>query len=271
MSKNSKEFIFVSGLPRSGSSLFCNILNQRNDSYASPTSGVNEIVRSILQGWNNVPEFKANSNDDYKVDMVRGIMEGYYTQHDVKYVFEKSRGWPGQIEELEKIFGKKPKIILCVRDVRDILSSWEKMFRRDKKNLKITPGDNKNMINISSRCEGWSSAGSPLGSAFNVMRDAVDRGFTDCMYLFEYEKWTHNPQVEFKKLYKWLGIEPYMHDFNNIKQVLHENDEHYGYTDLHTIHEGALKPSEPQWPRILGAENAAKYEGSNIWKDGKFT
>jgi len=266
---NNKQFIYVSGLPRSGSTLFCNILNQRNDSYASPTSGVPEIVSSIVKGWDNVASFKANSSDRYKVDMIRGIMEGYYSQHSVDYIFEKSRGWPGQIEELEKIFNKKPKIIVCVRDVRDILSSWEKMYRRDKKNLKATPGS-ASMVNIDSRCTAWSTSDSPLGSSFNVMRDAIDRGFKDCMYIFEYEKWTKNPEIEFKKLYQWLDIPQYIHDFNNIKQVIHENDEHYGYTDLHTIHEGGLRPSSPQWPEIIGKTVAGKYEGSNIWKDGKF-
>lgn len=265
-----KQFFFISGLPRSGSSLLCNILNQNSDAYASPTSGLPQVIKPILTGWDGIAEFKANSNDKYKVNLLKGIFDGYYQQHDKKYIFDKSRAWPTEIESLTKILKTKPKIIICVRDVRDILSSWEKMYRRDKKNLKPTPGERQNpnaFINVKSRCKFWSDSNSPLGSVFNVMNDAYNRGFKDNLYIFEFEKWTNEPYKEFDSLYEWLEIPPFIHNFENIKQVLHEKDEYYGYTDLHNITEGKLTPSKPQWPTYLGEDIAKIYESSNTWKE----
>lgn len=263
------KFIFGSGTPRSGSTLACNIFNQRDDLYASPTSGLFNVVKPILTGWDKIPEFKANATEANKKDLFKGIFNGYYSSIGKEYVIDKSRAWPSEIESLEYIFGVQPKVILFVRDVRDILCSWEKMYRRDKKNGKVTPGEDLNpqaFQTMEKRMEFWSTAESPLGSAFNIMRDAFTRGHSDNLYYFEYEKWTHSPQEEFSKLYEWLEVPDFKHDFDNIKQVLFEKDEYYGYTELHNIQEGKLIPSEPQWAKYMSKELSDKYESSNIWK-----
>lgn len=259
----------MGGTPRSGSTLACNIFNQRHDLYASPTSGLFSVVKPILTGWDKIPEFKANADDGNKKNLLESIFNGYYKSINKNFVIDKSRAWPAEIESLEYIFGNKPKVILFVRDVRDILCSWEKMYRRDKKNGKATPGEDSNPMffqTMEKRMEFWSSAESPLGSSFNVMRDAFTRGHSDCLYYFEYEKWTENPQQEFTLLYEWLEIPDFKHDFDNIKQVLFEKDEYYGYAELHNIQEGKLKKSEPQWPKFMSKELSDKYESSNIWK-----
>jgi sulfotransferase len=261
-------YFFASGTPRSGSTLACNIINQRQDIYASPTSGLFQVVKPILTGWDKIPEFKANANDDNKRGLIKSVFDGYYSQYNKQFVIDKSRAWPSEIESLEFIFGRAPKIILFVRDVRDILCSWEKMYRRDKKNGKVTPGEDSNpaaFITMEKRMEFWSSAESPLGSSFNIMRDALTRGYSDYMYYFEYEKWTNSPQEEFSKLYEWLEIPSFTHDFDNIKQVLFEKDEYYGYTELHNIKEGKLIGSKPQWPSFMAKELSDHYESSNIW------
>lgn len=263
------KLIFGAGTPRSGSTLACNIINQRSDIYASPTSGLYHVVKPILTGWSKIAEFKANADDSNKKGLLNGIFEGYYKQYDKPIVIDKSRAWPSEIESLEYITGEKPKIILFVRDVRDILCSWEKMYRRDKKLGKPTPGEDTNpavFLTMEKRMEFWSTSESPLGSSFNVILDALNRGHKDCMYFFEYEKWSQSPEKEFSLLYEWLEVPEFTHDFKNIKQVLFEKDEYYGYSELHNIKEGELIPSEPQWPKFMSPEMAKKYESSNIWK-----
>ena len=263
-----KQFFFIAGLPRSGSTLLVNILNQNKKFYASPTSGVLQIIKPIFTGWDNISEFKANANEQNKKDVLKGVLDSYYSQNDVEVVFDKCRGWPAEIEMLEWAFGAKPKIIMTVRDVRDILADWEKMYRRDKAQGKSTPGEQNNpaaFTTIASRCDFWASKESPLGAAFNVMQDAANRGFNDQMYVFDYGKWASKPKEEFEKLYKWLGIEIFIHNFENVKQVVHEKDEYYGYNDLHSIKEGPVLQPESIYQNYLTPEVAKKYETSNTW------
>lgn len=264
-----KQFFFISGLPRSGSSLLCNILSQNPDAYASPTSGLPNLLSSLSLAWDNIGEFKANSNIKNKEDVILGIIEGYYKQYNNKYIFSKCRTWPKYIETLENSFNKKPKVILCVRDVRDILSSWEKLYRKDKKKHMMSQWELEHPLEFQSielRFKYWAQGASTLGSSFNTMKDAFDHGYEDCMHYFEFEKWTHSPIEEFNRLYTWLGIPEYKHDFNNIKQLIHEDDSVYKHDNLHTIKEGKLIPSTPQWPEYMSDESAKYYESSNIWK-----
>lgn len=259
---------FLAGLPRSGSTLLQNILNQNSDLYASPTSGVIHLVKPILSGWSKIPEFLANSSDRNKKECIKGLISGYYSEYIGKTIIDKSRGWPSEIESLMFILEKPPKIILSVRDCREILCSWEKMYRRDKQKGRCIQGEAtspQSFISLERRFEYWSTAESPLGAAFNIMRDAFNRGHAEHMYFFEYEKWTRNPEEEFSKLYEWLELPYFQHDFNNIKQVLFEKDEYYGYTELHSIKEGKLEPAIPQWERYMSKQLSEKYARSNIW------
>lgn len=44
----------MAGLPRSGSTLMCNILNQNPRFHATSTSGILDIVLTIRNQWENV-------------------------------------------------------------------------------------------------------------------------------------------------------------------------------------------------------------------------
>ena len=46
-----KQFVMLSGLPRSGSSVLCSMLNQHPDIYASTTSPVIDLIEILNQNW----------------------------------------------------------------------------------------------------------------------------------------------------------------------------------------------------------------------------
>ena len=54
-----ESFNVVCGLPRSGSTLLCNLLNQNPEVYASSTSIVPVILGSTSNIISNSPEFKS--------------------------------------------------------------------------------------------------------------------------------------------------------------------------------------------------------------------
>src|SRR6202021_650373 len=61
----------------------------------------------------------------------KGGMESYFKAlTDKPYVIDKSRGWGGHFDLLSLIWGEEPKIICMVRDLRQILASMEKKFRK---------------------------------------------------------------------------------------------------------------------------------------------
>lgn len=261
-----KTFHFISGLPRSGSTLLCNILSQNPTFHAGSSSGVIDLVTGIRNTWDNVQEFRASPNEVAKKDVMSGIFESFYTHIDKSIVFDKSRGWLGFIELLENLFGRKVKIIVPVRDVRDILASFEKIWRKDSKTRQI-PQEKENYVKFQTmhgRAEVWLSPSQPVGLAYNRIGDAIKRGFRDRMCLVDFDSLTTEPKETMTKIYEFLG-EPYFgHDFNDVKQVTKEDDTIYGFTDLHTIR-SKVEPMKSQWPIILGKE-FERFGNMNFWK-----
>ena len=58
-----QKIFFQSSLPRSGSTLLQNILAQRDDMYATPTSGVLELLYGARANYTDSPEFKAQDTE----------------------------------------------------------------------------------------------------------------------------------------------------------------------------------------------------------------
>lgn len=152
-----------------------------------------------------------------------------------------------------------------VRDIRDILASFEKINRQQASlHQPIFEGQ---QYFESQTAEGRSQIllqqDKPVGLAYHRVRDALRRGFGDRMYFVEFEKLTGEPEAELKRIYKFLDEEYFNHDFDNVEQVTWENDAVHGIHGLHDIRRKVV-PVESQWKKILGLY-AEQYGKMNFW------
>lgn len=264
--KVDKQFYFVSGLPRSGSTLLENILAQNPKFHATSTSGILDIMFGVRNNWNNLIEFQASPNDEALIRVLRGILFHFYEDVDKPVVFDKSRGWLSQIEMAEAILGYKVKIIAPVRDMRDVLASFEQLWRKNSPYRQL-PQEKNNYFEfqtLKGRVNLWLRNEQPVGLAYNRLVDAVKRGYSDRILFVDFDDLTQKPEETMKLIYDFLGEEYYKHDFNNVKQVTFENDNVHGIKDLHKIRK-KVEPMKPKWPEILGQE--FNYLGQmNFWK-----
>jgi len=175
---------------------------------------------------------------------------------------------PTQEEFIEKLNGPS-KFIVCVRNMEDIVSSFEKLYRKNRAEFEInSESNNISMKTLKGRIELWSNDTGVIGSPYVSMIDAFNRGLGDRMLLVPYEGITYNPQAWMERIYEFIGEEYYQHDFNNIKQIYKENDEFFGWgDDLHTIKEGPVQFRESDAVSIIGEEWVEKLKKSNIWKN----
>lgn len=259
---------FVSGLPRSGSTLLCNILAQNPRFHATATSGILEMLFQVRNGWDKVTEFRAMDDQQSmaaKQRVLAGMLTGYFADVDRPVVFDKSRGWLGHLEMAEMLLGYKPKVLVPVRDLRDVLASFERLYRQTSA-LAQTPDEATNYADyqkIENRLDMWASAGGPVGMAYNRIKDAQARGWGPQMHFVRYEMLTAAPAETMEAIYPFLGEEPYQHNFERIEQVTVEDDRVYGFVSLHTIRP-RVQPQPPTWPVVLGAR-ADKYANQEVW------
>ena len=269
MSEHTKKHYCISGLPRSGSTLLCNILNQNPKFHATSTSGVVTLLLMIRDNWESITEFKATKTDLEKFRVMKSVLPSFYKDIDADVIFDKSRGWPAHFEMIESLTGEHAKTLVCVRDIRDVLSSFEKIWRKESAS-RLIPQEKQfreQFQTVEGRCEVWLKAGQPIGKAYNNIKDALRRGYGDRMHFVFFEKLTTDPESVMRDIYAFLDEEYFEHDFNTIKQTTHEDDRMHGFTDLHTIKE-KIEPVASDWQAILGS-HAEKYDALNIWYKGE--
>ena len=258
-------FRFVSCLPRSGSTLLCNILAQNPRHHSTQTSGCLDVLFGARNHWDTLIEHKAHPVPEKKINVLRSILYAYYQDVDKDIIFDKSRGWMAYLEMVEEIMQEKAKLLVCIRPIPDILASLEKLNRKTAK-IKQPPGEAKNYFQFQSqegRCEYWLSKEQLIGIAYTRIMDAVDRGYRDRMHFIQYHDLTYNPKQTMQKVYDFLEEPYYEHDFNNVEQVTQEDDTLHGYIDLHTIQPKVeYRPSDAE--KIIGKNLVEKYSRYNI-------
>ena len=265
-SRQQKKYHFISGMPRSGSTLLCNVLMQNPRFRSTATSGIMDVMFGVRNQWDNLVEFKASPNPDAKLRVLRGILENYYADTDKPVVFDKSRGWISLLGMAEEVLGHKAKVLVPVRDVRDVLASFEKLWRENSKTSQMGQ-EGQNYIQfqtVQGRVENWMRADQTFGLSYNRITDALQRGYGDRMMFIDFDDMTTNPKQTFKKIYEFLGEEYFEHDFDNVEQVTWENDEVHGIKGLHDIR-SKVEPIGSQWEKILGPF-AEQFGNMNFWK-----
>lgn len=254
---NNKTIHMVAGLPRSGSTLLMNILGQNPKFYVTPTSGILQILLQVKNSWDKNSAFRAmdaDESEDIKRSVLKAILHTYFEHVEQLICFDKNRGWPASLEMMAELCGGKDniKVLLTVRDIRDVLASFE-MLHRKTVALGITHqeyADPKKFRTAIGRLETFIDQDQPVGMAFNIIRDAFTRGWSKQICIVEYEKLTSNPADTMKTVYEFLGYTPFEHDFDNVKQLTIEDDTVHGFKELHTIRP-KVEPQTPNWPEVF--------------------
>jgi sulfotransferase len=242
---------FLNGMPRSGSTLLANILNQNPRFWASPTSGICPLMLQVNAAWPTIPELRASSSPAVKSSVLLSMLHGAYLWQDRPVIIDKSRGWVCAFEMLENILGRKPRLLVTVRDLPSILASCEKLFRRELANSESTARFGSNMETIEGRLAHWTSADQLVGGTYNRIRDCVRRGHRASMHFVDFDDLTNNPNQTMRAIYDFLEEEPFEHDFFNVEQTTHEKDSEHGFCDLHTIRRTVM-PMKLDYKEILG-------------------
>src|SRR5262245_30441432 len=85
---------FISGLPRSGSTLLAALLRQNPRFHAGMTSPVGSLVSALLRQMSQENEAAVFIDDDQRARLLRACFEAYYADiHPEKLVLDNHRGW----------------------------------------------------------------------------------------------------------------------------------------------------------------------------------
>ncbi|NIL97337.1 MAG: hypothetical protein GTO53_07045, partial [Planctomycetales bacterium] len=246
---------FVSGLPRSGSTLLMNLLGQNPSLHVTPTSGLIHLMRQVVHRWPNTREFRSQGLENarpFVLNGLRGLLSGFYQDQfeQGQTVFDKSRGWLQYIEPLEEILARRVKVITMVRDVRAIAASFEKLYRGRGIEGRVPSGPAAVRTATSEqRARHLLAASQVVGRSLSRVRDAIDR-CPDRLLIIPYPHFTLHPQQTLSVIHQAFDLPPFDYDPDHVAQVTHEDDNYHG-RQLHTIRPKIEAPPAEPWRGIL--------------------
>ena len=240
--------------------------------YVTPTSGVLELLYSSRHQYSTSLEFKAQDSELMKkgwLGFCKSGLNGFYNNiTDKPYIIDKSRGW-GVNYDFLNTFIDSPKIICMVRDVRSIYSSMEKNFRKNpeisKQLINWSTGENST---VERRIETWSTT-VPVGLAFTRLKEMFNLNIYNNILFIRYEDLTINPKHEINKIYDYLGLPNFTHNFDEIKQITVEDDSLYGPYGDHKI-KLKIEPYKTDYNKILGPKLSEQIFNSYEWYNDYF-
>jgi sulfotransferase len=251
---------FVSGLPRSGSTLLMNLLGQNPAHHVTPTSGLIHLMRHLVQTWPDHKEFRSQGLENVKpqvLSALRGLLYGFHEQPfaDDKTVFDKSRGWLHYVEPLEEILCRPVKIITMVRDVRAIVASFENIFRGRGIEYELPDRDSAELLTTEGRARYALRADQVTGRSILRLRDAMQR-CPDRLLVVPYDNFTSHPIEAMQEIHAFLDLPAFDYDPNRVEQVTREDD-CVNCMDLHRIRPTIEPELSQSWREILPDELAA--------------
>jgi sulfotransferase len=255
-------FHFLSGLPRSGSTVLVALLRQNPKVHASIVSPVGQIITHAHQAMGPTNEARVLMTERQKTAILRGIFRSYYEDVGAEICFDNNRRWCANIALLHELFPES-RIVCCVRDPVAIVESFERLFQANPLALSMIHEGNSN-TNVYDRVNVMMRQQGVLGFAWNSLRSAFYGEHRDKLLLVEYADLCRHPAIVMREISAALGLPPFDYDFNCLEQVpgAAEFDMTIDTPNLHTVkskilstqRQGALPPDirdtlpKPFWP-----------------------
>ena len=224
MFNNKKEYFFITGLPRTGSTLLTSILSQNSNIYAAGNSPVAQLMYDMhISVTENCDEQLKALNLDGS-EYVSDIIRKFYSKTKSTYVFDKCRHWGKKenISIIKKYITPKPKFIVLLRPILEIFSSFVYLAEKNKISQ--------------SKCSSifFNDDELIMGSYLSTI-NLIENNFDECLFIF-YDEIVSDTDNVISKIYDFCGIKSnFKHDFYNIKNKYPENDNAYGISGMHEV------------------------------------
>src|SRR5210317_1043804 len=247
MGNQNRKLFFLVAQPRSGNTLFASIMNQNKDIAATPNSITLEIMKDLFllkqtDVFQNFPDHKSLDN------VLDIVYDTYYKDWPQRIIIDRGPVMtPGNFQLMQKHYKRPFKCIVLLRDLMDVLASYMQWYTEN-------PDAFPNRYNLN-------TDDGKLGMIMNkdgaVAKDleAIKNAYNypDMCHFIKYDDMVANPEQVFNNLYPFLGIKPFKHEFQDLKQIEVNGK---GYDDkvvgrnMHTIRTTVRKEINPYLDQI---------------------
>jgi len=245
-----KKIIYVTGLPRSGSTLLCQILGTHPQIYSTGhSSPLSQVIENLRHNLSDNHFLLSQLDVDFELtyrrmlNAHRGFINGWFMETDRPCVVDKNRAWLLMIETMGLI-DPDFRMLVCLRDPIQIFGSIESQH---KKTILLDFVDHMAPNSVYLRAEALFKNDGVIGTplrAIENLRDITDEKVKGQIFYVSFEALINNPAGVMKAVYEWLGLPDAGFDPGNLPVKPHESDSYYRFKYRHNTYP-SIRPPEP--------------------------
>jgi sulfotransferase len=214
-----KQFFFLGGLSRTGSTLLTSVLYQNPLIHTEGTSGLCNLMWQMQDAFTG-DAIDATYRRDHTEHMMRQIPDMYYSNVERPVVIDKCRAWnlTANMQMIRRYITAEPKVIVMERPIDEIETSFAKLFEKNNRHDFNTNGYRQE-----------------LDRNYLGVLQAHDDPNQQQYHFVQYHDLITEPQMVLDRIYEFINMPYYQHDFANIVNQNPENDLIHGLIGMHDI------------------------------------
>ena len=258
-----QRFHFISGLPRSGSTLLSAILSQNPRFHAGVSSPLAAFFASVVAQVSVGSEWATQVSTSQRRRLLQGLFESYYADlpAEKQVVFDTNRSWTARMPALLDLF-PQARVIACVRNVAWVMDSIERLYRKSPFENTALFGNDAERSTVFTRTETLAQRNRLVGLAYSGFKEAFYAEEGRAMLVVDYDLLVQRPAHVVPLIYQFLGEEPFQHDYENLQFDTPEYDEGLGLVGLHKVRR---KVSPEPRETILPPDLFEQYSKLSFW------
>jgi sulfotransferase len=253
---------FISGLPRSGSTLLAALLRQNPRFEAGMSGPLAGLFGALLGEMSARNEFSVFIDDVKRQRILRGLFDDFYADSKAEVIFDTNRAWCAWMPAIAQLF-PDAKIIACVRELPWVIDSIERIVQRNV----FTPSSIFNYKpggTVYTRANGVAGQDGMVGGPYDALKQACFGAQRENLLLVQYETLTTDPAKTMHAIYGFIGEPTFEHDFSHVDYDVTGFDERAGTPGLHTVRD--MVKAEPR-ETLLPPDLFNRFVNDAFWTD----
>lgn len=258
-------FVGVTGLPRAGSTLLCQMLAMHPELHcegnSSPVCNLLLGIRRMASDDQFLLSQFDNSFDAAYGNLqsaMAGFLRGWHRDGaGKKAVVDKNRAWLHCVEMLLAI-APEAKLIVCLRELGQIYGSIE---AQHQKTILLDFIDHLADFDRFGRADLLFAKDKAIGAPLVSLHAVPDLPpeVRQRIYFLRFEDLMEQPTACMSHLFAWLGLSPFVIDSEQLTVMPHESDSHYHMKYLHRQSGRLAKPGQHAIPTRIQAQIESAY------------
>jgi sulfotransferase len=252
-------FVGVTGLPRAGSTLLCQLLAQHPEIHSE---GQSSPVCNALLGMRRMvsdDQFFLSQLDQsfersyaHLTGGMRGFLRGWYHDCERTVVVDKNRAWLHAVELLLNL-EPEARLIVCLRELGQIYGSIEAQHQRT---ILLDFNDHLADFDRFGRADMLFAKDKAIGAPLISLHAVLDlpKAVQERLYFLRFEDLVAKPAACMSHVFSWLGVPPFQIDAEKIAAVTTESDSHYRMKYPHSTSPRIVPPARHEVPPRIQAQ-----------------